>query len=119
RRERVRLVLDQRDDVPAGPGIPTSIPRKPESTVVGENRWVRAFAGVATQHIPCAALVPLRPARTTFTHHPITSSARARTAAGTLMPIALAVLTLITSSNLVGNSTARSPGFAPLRIFCT
>ena len=44
----------------------------------------------------------------------ITSSARASSAAGTVMPSALAVLRLMISSSLVGNSTARSPSFAAL-----
>ena len=38
---------------------------------------------------------------------------------GTSSPIAFAALRLITSSNLVGCSTANSPGFAPLRILST
>jgi hypothetical protein len=45
----------------------------------------------------------------------ITSSARASSVGGTSSPSVLAVLRLITSSNLVGCSTERSPGFAPLR----
>ena len=51
--------------------------------------------------------------------HSITSSARTRIAVGTVMPIALAVLRLMTSSNLVGCWTGRSAGFAPLRIRAT
>ena len=45
----------------------------------------------------------------------ITSSARYSTASGISIPSALAVLWLITSSNLVGCSTGRSDGFAPAR----
>src|SRR5262249_12105333 len=48
--------------------------------------------------------------------HSITSSARASSVAGISSPIALAVLRLITRSYLVGCSTGRSAGFAPLRI---
>src|SRR5207245_2754704 len=51
--------------------------------------------------------------------HSITSSARASNEGGTVRPSAFAVLKLITSSNLVGCSTARSPGLAPLRILST
>src|SRR5437764_8509860 len=47
----------------------------------------------------------------------ITSSARIRNDCGTVRPSAVAVLRLITSSNLVGCWTGRSAGFAPLRIF--
>ena len=47
------------------------------------------------------------------------SSARASTAGGIVRPSAFAVLRLITSSNLVGCSTGRSAGLAPLRILAT
>ena len=43
----------------------------------------------------------------------ITLSARATNVGGTVMPIALAVLRLITSSNLVSCRTGRSAGLAP------
>jgi hypothetical protein len=46
----------------------------------------------------------------------ITSSARESRVGGTVRPSALAVLRLMTSSNLVGCSTGRSPGLAPLKI---
>src|SRR5206468_12085623 len=47
--------------------------------------------------------------------HSITSSARASTVGGTVMPTALAVLRLMTSSNLVGCTIGRSPGFSPFK----
>ena len=46
----------------------------------------------------------------------ITSSAMASSPGGKLRPKALAVLRLITNSNLVDCMTGRSPGFSPLRI---
>src|SRR5262249_222951 len=46
--------------------------------------------------------------------HSMTSSARASSEDGTVRPSVLAVLRLISSSNLVGCSTGRSPGFVPL-----
>ena len=46
---------------------------------------------------------------------PITSSARSRNDSGIFSPIALAVVRLMTSSNLVGCKTGRSAGFSPLR----
>src|SRR5437868_2302709 len=46
----------------------------------------------------------------------MTSSARARTPGGMVMPIALAVRTFRTNSNRVGCSTGRSAGLAPFRI---
>src|SRR6185503_10765869 len=48
--------------------------------------------------------------------HSITASARASRVGGTSMPIALAVLRLITNSNLVGCSTGISAGLVPRRI---
>src|SRR5215469_51413 len=49
----------------------------------------------------------------------ITSSARSRIDVGIDTPIALAVFRLSANSKLVGCSTGRSDGFAPLRIFAT
>src|SRR5438874_10266888 len=49
----------------------------------------------------------------------ITSSARASRVDGMSMPFALAVLRFTTSSNLVGCSTGKSAGFAPLKILST
>src|SRR5262252_1732446 len=51
--------------------------------------------------------------------HSITSSARASRAGGTVRPSALAVLRLIMSSSLVGNSTGKSLGLAPFSISTT
>src|SRR5262249_51087543 len=51
--------------------------------------------------------------------HWITSSARASNIGGTVRPIAFAAIRLIASSNLVGCSTGKSPGFAPRRILST
>ena len=48
--------------------------------------------------------------------HSMTSSARESSMGGTSMPSALAVLTLIASSNLVGCWIGRSTGLAPFRI---
>jgi len=51
--------------------------------------------------------------------HWITSSARSNIVRGIVMPRAIAVLRLITSSYLVGCSTGNSAGLAPLRILST
>src|SRR5262249_18322287 len=51
--------------------------------------------------------------------HSITSSARASSVAGTIRPSALAVVKLMTRSNLVGCSTGMSAGFTPRRILST
>src|SRR5262249_53026461 len=52
-------------------------------------------------------------------HHSITSSARASRVAGTSRPSVLAVLRLMTSSNLVGCWTGMSAGFDPRSILST
>ena len=49
----------------------------------------------------------------------MTLSARASRFGGIVKPICLAVLRLIMSSNFVGCSTGRSPGFLPFRILST
>jgi hypothetical protein len=82
------------------------------------------FATLATRHgIPAAYLACSR-----FTHpgvpapmatHSISSSATNRMSRLTVSPIARAVFTLMTSSNLVGRSTGNSAGFAPLSILST
>jgi hypothetical protein len=51
------------------------------------------------------------------TAHSITSSARKSNEVGTVRPSALTLFMLITSWNLVGCSTGRSEGLAPLRIY--
>src|SRR5262245_40149890 len=51
--------------------------------------------------------------------HSITLSVRASSVGGTSRPSALAVIRLMTRSNLVGCSTGISPGFAPRRILST
>src|SRR5262249_27988951 len=48
--------------------------------------------------------------------HWITSSAVASSVSGTVRPRALAVLRLMTNSNLVGACTGRSAGFSPRKI---
>jgi hypothetical protein len=49
----------------------------------------------------------------------ITSSARASSEGGIVIPRAFAVLRLITSSYFVGSCTGRSAGFSPLRMRST
>src|SRR5262245_1861562 len=51
--------------------------------------------------------------------HSITLSVRASSVGETSRPSALAVIRLMTKSNLVGCSTGISPGFAPRRILST
>ena len=51
--------------------------------------------------------------------HSITFSALIRSDCGILRPSAFAVLPLMNNSNIVGCSTGKSPGFAPLKILST
>src|SRR5262249_36887438 len=55
------------------------------------------------------------PMRRTAPLHSMTSSARSKNDSGMVRPSALAVVKLMTRSNLVGCSTGRSAGFAPRR----
>ena len=59
--------------------------------------------------------------RRSFRHwrHSITWSARSSSDGGIVRPRALAVLVLITNSNVLACSTGRSAGFAPFRILFT
>ena len=70
---------------------------------------------------PARAQFPHRGATTTRpgTCYSITWSAWRRIVCGIVKPSAFAVLRLITSSNFVGCSTGRSPGFAPFKILST
>jgi hypothetical protein len=54
-----------------------------------------------------------------FAAYSITSSARVSRIGGISRPIALAVLRLMTSSNVVGCSIGSSAGLAPLKIWST
>src|SRR5262245_59454507 len=82
---------------------------------------------VATQHsLPSGRYSLLGPDfhrldRTSFAWrtHSITLSARIRSGSGIVTPIALAVVRLITISNLTGAWTGSSLGFAPLRMRST
>jgi hypothetical protein len=59
------------------------------------------------------------PRRRKAARYSITSSARTSRDEGTVMPSAFAVLILIASNNLLGNSTGKSPGAVPCRILST
>src|SRR6266852_8732997 len=62
---------------------------------------------------------PFRARSRSGTPYSITSSASPSSVGGILNPIVRAVLRLILSWNLVGNSTGRSDGFLPLSILST
>src|SRR5262249_17354785 len=72
----------------------------------------------SSARVACTGRLLGQPARAS-TGYSITWSARPSTDCGIVRPSALAVLRLITNSNLVGCSTGRSAGLAPLRILST
>ena len=67
-------------------------------------------------HVQCNEGCPLS---ANIQLYSITSSARTSSVGGTVMPSALAVLRLMTHSNLVGCSTGRSAGVVPLTTWST
>jgi hypothetical protein len=105
----------------------------------GSGRAANVGCGVNRVDLAARRLLPVHPVERTFpefvgmsqkcqqeTHalqqkasYSITSSARTSKEGGTVRPSALAVLRLITNSNLVGCSTGRSEGLVPLRILST
>ena len=70
-----------------------------------ERKFDLTRSGAGTGHLPTA--------------YSMTSSARASSDGGIVKPSAAAVLRLMTRSVLIGGSTGRSPGLAPLRILST
>ena len=70
-------------------------------------------------HVRCTSLCLLWANSGHSAIHSITSSARVIKIGGTVRPIALAALRLITNSNLVGCMTGKSEGLAPFRILST
>src|SRR5262249_6653755 len=75
----------------------------------GQTRWESVLADSAADERDESVSSYLRA-------HSITSSARASSVGGTSRPSARAVCMLITNSNLVGCTTGRLAGLAPLRI---
>src|SRR5262249_41298048 len=105
------------------PGLLQALPQRQDAT-----RRFRIVRGGGHQHAEALnVLILLRPGcqrprgrrapdeRDEFAPpHSITSSARASSDGGTSRPNALAVIILITSSNLLARRTGISPGFSPL-----
>jgi hypothetical protein len=80
----------------------------------GMSASLRSMFGVAANR----RVVPIASERTAAKRrrYSTTSSAAMSRVCGSARPSAFAVLTLITSSNLVGCRTGRSAGLSPLRI---
>jgi hypothetical protein len=79
---------------------------------------VRNGPGSAAHHcaVPSCCAAPGTREMNARRFYSITSSAVASNACGTWRPSILAVEALMTSSNLLGCSTGKSAGFAPLRM---
>ena len=94
-------------------------------------RWARCLKLGKEQPGQGAGSIPLggerrgeeapreRPHEGPTLHYSITSSARASSDGGMVSAMALAVLRLMTNSSLVGCSTGKSAGLAPLRTLST
>jgi hypothetical protein len=89
---------------------------RPARRPVVSPRWRGAVAQGPNRRTHSVAF--LRPGRgsASLLPHWISSSAMANSVSGTVRPSALAVLRLMTNSNLVGRATGRSAGFSPLRM---
>src|SRR6516225_1742980 len=106
------------------PGLRQRLLERPEPSlkvcIICGDREKHAYAPYALSLLPPRRDRPSRRAAERCDHlaaiHSMTSSARASSIGGTSMPSALAVAKLITSSNLVGSWTGRSPGFSPFRM---
>jgi len=83
---------------------PLCPPKRPNFALVHEVREGPQAAAGSSSKIP---------------NYSITSSARTSSVEGTSMSSALAVIKLMTNSNLVGCSTGRSEGFDPRKILST
>src|SRR5262245_21678073 len=92
---------------------------KAEDIFIKLGRFLEIFDLDGDVHDTRHVLLLLLVAGGSASRHSMTSSARASTVAGTSSPSALAVLRLITNSNLVGFCTGRSAGFSPLRMRST
>src|SRR5262245_30338499 len=102
------------------------------STLRDHSRYPELKHGLASRAVgtspsprdSCPSCCSQRPSMTWLlqlqhVNYSITASARASSEGGTVMPSALAVLRLITSSYLVGACTGMSAGFSPLRMRST
>src|SRR5262245_61449388 len=90
------------------------LPARTQKAYSGHLRWLRVAGPWRGENGPANRGDERSPV-----HHSMTWSARSSTDCGIVRPSAFAVLRLMTSSNLVGCSTGRSAGLAPLRILST
>src|SRR5262249_14404602 len=106
---------EQREEFATAYPVRSRVRGNPGATFCGSGfpQWGPRDAGVAG----CPSRGRTEVGRTA--PHSLPSSAVASTVGGIAMPSSLAVLRLTTNSNLIGCSTGRSAGLAPLRILST
>jgi hypothetical protein len=112
---RIRLVLPRSADSPAAIGAYE--PWRPGFEGGASHTGYRTAWLSLTPDLPSAMHCSIRDDE--GTRYWITLSAVAKSVSGMVRPSALAVLRLMTSSNLAGCSTGRSAGFVPLRMRST
>ena len=91
----------------------------PNAALSGRGERTRASGPLQRDVRRLFACCEARTRHAIATVHSITRSARRRIDGGIVIPSAVAVLRLITSSNVVGCSTGISAGFAPFSILLT
>jgi hypothetical protein len=96
-------------------GLNPSPPGSPFSLAAFEQQLIDVRFTPESGHVQCKERCPLCANSGHPLSHSITSSARASSEGGTVIPSAFAVLRLITVSYLVGAWTGKSAGFSPLR----
>jgi hypothetical protein len=110
RKQESRLRSGQRHAAHALPLIAYALPRRGIDVRFAPNKQT------PTGRIQCDVPKPAVSNRNKQHPYSITSSAMASRPAGIVMPSVVAVLRLITNSNLVGSCTGSSAGFSPLRM---
>jgi hypothetical protein len=111
---------------PSGPAVSTDCINRPDRRLHPTNATASIYLLQRGSHpqrtrgqtTGAAAMGPTADSRSCNKFHcySITSSARPRSAIGTVRPSALAVFRLMTNSTLVACWTGRSAGFSPFRI---
>jgi putative tryptophan/tyrosine transport system substrate-binding protein len=126
--EQQVIILDVRSDRDIETAFATFVQRGVGALLGGAGPFLlshreRIVALAARHAMPCRSLTPNRKwsaQRSSeddcLINYSITSSAATRRFCGTVRPRVLAVLRLMTSSNLVDCTIGRSAGFSPLRI---
>ena len=118
RRSKKRPCCDQ--ELPASDSahsiLPCELARKVYASAVQRESILPRYPDASYSHRKRGPYLAFKVRRAGIGSYSITLSARRTMDCGIWIPRALAVLRLITNSNLLGNSTGRSAGLAPLSI---